>query len=45
MLCVSNLAWKDEEGSADRQVKLKEMGVQKLLHQLITSPDTALFER
>ncbi|CAG7724319.1 unnamed protein product [Allacma fusca] len=45
VLCVSHLAWKDEDGATDRQAKLKEMGVQKLLHQLITSADAALFER
>jgi len=45
VLCVSNLAWKEEPGSAERQVKLKEMGVKDLLHHLITEGDTALFDR
>lgn len=45
VLCVSNLAWKDEEGSVERQTKLKELGVQKLLHSLITTSDQNLFDR
>jgi len=45
VLCVSNLAWKDEEGSSERQAKLKEMGIPKLLHQMITASDQGLFDR
>lgn len=45
VMCVSNLAWKEEEGSLERQAKLKELGVQKLLHSLITTGDQGLFER
>jgi hypothetical protein len=45
VMCVSNLAWKDEDGSLERQAKLKELGVQKLLHSLITTSDQNLFDR
>lgn len=43
--CISNLVWNEEEGALDRQNKLKDMGVDKLLNQLITTNDTALFDR
>lgn len=43
--CISNLIWSEEEGYLERQSKLREMGVQKLLQQLLTTTDTTLFER
>ncbi|XP_064598318.1 armadillo repeat-containing protein 8-like [Liolophura sinensis] len=35
-LCITNLIWNDEEGAHSRQAKLRDMGVQKILHQLQT---------
>ncbi|GFT54197.1 armadillo repeat-containing protein 8 [Nephila pilipes] len=43
--CISNLLWKEEDGSLERQIKLKELGVQQLLQQLLSTSDTTLFER
>ncbi len=45
VICVQNLTWAEEEGSAERQAKLKDMGVYKILQQLLTTTDTALFEK
>ncbi|KAL5006183.1 hypothetical protein ScPMuIL_017341 [Solemya velum] len=42
--CISNLVW-NEEGAYNRQAKLKEMGIQKLLQQLLSTSDTTLFEK
>ncbi|XP_054166382.1 armadillo repeat-containing protein 8-like isoform X2 [Oppia nitens] len=43
--CISNLIWSEEEGANHRQDRLKEMGVHKLLQQLLTTNDTTLFDR
>lgn len=43
--CISNLIWSEEEGANIRQERLKEMGVQKLMQQLLTTNDTTLFDR
>ncbi|CAL1280000.1 unnamed protein product [Larinioides sclopetarius] len=43
--CVSNLLWKEEDGSMERQLKLKELGVQQILQQLLNTTDTTLFDR
>ncbi|XP_064646417.1 armadillo repeat-containing protein 8-like isoform X2 [Lineus longissimus] len=43
--CVSNLIWNEEEGAMERQAKLREMGVQKLLQQLLSTNDTTLFDK
>ncbi|XP_050432318.1 armadillo repeat-containing protein 8-like [Adelges cooleyi] len=45
IFCVSNLVWKEDSGAADRQAKLKEMGIFKLLQQLITTSDSLLFDK
>ncbi|KAL1124505.1 hypothetical protein AAG570_001131 [Ranatra chinensis] len=45
IFCISNLVWKEESGSAERQAKLKEMGVYRLLQQLIMTSDTLLFDK
>ncbi|XP_014290306.1 armadillo repeat-containing protein 8 isoform X1 [Halyomorpha halys] len=44
IFCISNLVWKEESGAAERQAKLKEMGVYRLLQQLIMTSDTLLFD-
>ncbi|XP_055953490.1 armadillo repeat-containing protein 8-like isoform X2 [Argiope bruennichi] len=43
--CISNLLWKEEDGSMERQLKLKELGVQQILQQLLNTTDTTLFDR
>ena len=43
--CISNLVWNQEDSAADRQAKLRDMGVQKLLQSLLTTGDINLFER
>jgi len=43
--CISNLIWNGEEGALERQNKLKDLGVQKLLQQLLTTTDTTLFDK
>ncbi|XP_042872833.1 armadillo repeat-containing protein 8-like isoform X2 [Penaeus japonicus] len=43
--CISNLIWNVEEGAAERQIKLREMGVYKLLQNLMTTTDTGLFDK
>lgn len=43
--CISNLIWNVEEGAAERQNKLREMGVYKLLQNLMTTTDTGLFDK
>ncbi len=45
VLCVHNLSLIEEQGSADRQVKLREIGVYKILQQLLTTNDSALFDK
>jgi len=45
VVCIQNLIWRNDEGSADRQIRLKEIGVFKILHQLLTTTDTTLFEK
>ena len=42
---ISNLVWHSEDGAVERQTKLRDMGVQKLLQTLITTSDVHLFER
>ena len=43
--CISNLIWSVESGAFERQNKMKEMGVDKLLENLLTTTDTALFDK
>ncbi|RWS13007.1 armadillo repeat-containing protein 8-like protein [Dinothrombium tinctorium] len=45
IFCISNLIWNEEDGAIDRQMRLKELGVQKKLQQLLTTTDTTLFDR
>ncbi len=45
VLCITHLAWNEEEGSAERQAKLKQMGIPVLLHNFITGDDQDLFDR
>lgn len=43
--CISNLIWSEEEGANERQTKLRELGAQKLLQQLLSTSDTVLFDK
>ncbi|KAK3083010.1 hypothetical protein FSP39_011619, partial [Pinctada imbricata] len=43
--CISNLVWNEEEGAYNRQSKLRELGVQKLLQQLLSASDPVLFDK
>uniref|UniRef100_T1J6L0 Armadillo repeat-containing protein 8 n=1 Tax=Strigamia maritima TaxID=126957 RepID=T1J6L0_STRMM len=43
--CVSNLIWNEEDGALERQAKLRELGIQKILQQLLTTTDTTLFDK
>jgi hypothetical protein len=43
--CVNNLIWNSESGSVERQTKLKELGVYKVLLKLLETKNDALFDR
>ncbi|KAM5292765.1 armadillo repeat-containing protein 8 isoform 2-T2 [Erethizon dorsatum] len=45
MFCISNLIWNEEEGSQERQDKLRDMGIVDILHKLSQSPDTNLCDK
>ena len=45
IFCISNLVWREEAGSSERQARLRELGVYKLLQQLIMTSDTLLFDK
>ncbi|XP_072571171.1 armadillo repeat-containing protein 8 isoform X3 [Paramormyrops kingsleyae] len=40
--CVSNLIWNEEDGSQERQDKLREMGFVDILHKLTQASDPSL---
>ncbi|KAK3592440.1 hypothetical protein CHS0354_004873 [Potamilus streckersoni] len=43
--CIFNLVWSEEEGAYTRQAKLRDLGVQKLLQQLLSTNDSTLFDK
>ena len=45
VFCVQNLTWAEEEGAGERQARLRELGVYKILQQLLATTDTLLFEK
>ncbi|XP_058043721.1 armadillo repeat-containing protein 8 isoform X5 [Ahaetulla prasina] len=45
MFCVSNLIWNEEEGSQDRQDKLRDIGIVDILHKLSQSSDPNICEK
>jgi len=45
VIAILNLIWRNDEGSADRQQRLKDIGVFKILHQLLTTSDSNLFDK
>ena len=45
VVCVHNLSYAEETGAGERQVKLRDIGVYGILQQLLTTTDTALFDK
>jgi len=45
VICIYNLAFVDEPGSGERQARLKEVGVHKILSKLLTTSDPTLSEK
>ncbi|XP_065202896.1 armadillo repeat-containing protein 8-like isoform X2 [Planococcus citri] len=43
--CISNLVWKEESGSTERQTKLRELGIPALLNRLMNTTNTLLFDK
>ncbi|KAF7649851.1 hypothetical protein LDENG_00134940 [Lucifuga dentata] len=43
--CVSNLIWNEEDGSQERQDKLRDMGFLEILHKLTQASDPNLSDR
>ncbi|XP_017287309.1 armadillo repeat-containing protein 8 [Kryptolebias marmoratus] len=43
--CITNLIWNEEDGSQERQDKLREMGFVDILHKLTQSSDPNLSDR
>ncbi|CAN9498516.1 unnamed protein product [Ophioblennius macclurei] len=43
--CISNLIWNEEDGSQERQDKLREMGIIDVLHKLTQASDPNLSDR
>lgn len=43
--CVNNLIWNSESGAAERQKKLKELGIYKVLVKLLDTKNDALFDK
>ncbi|KAM3608418.1 uncharacterized protein V6R79_024791 [Siganus canaliculatus] len=43
--CISNLIWNEEDGSQERQDKLREMGFVDILHKLAQASDPNLSDR
>lgn len=45
IFCVCNLVWREEAGAAQRQTRLKELGLYRILLQLRHTKDTQLFDK
>ena len=43
--CVLNLSSSSEEGALERQTKLRDLGAQKQLQALLTTPNINLFDK
>ena len=43
--CILNLAWNSEDGALERQTKLRDLGAQKQLQTLLTTPNVNLFDK
>lgn len=45
IFCVCNLVWREEPGAAQRQARLRELGLYQILQQLRCTKDSQLFEK
>lgn len=45
IFCIGNLVRRGEPGVAERQERLREMGVLTILHQLVSTSDSVLFDK
>ncbi|KAG8559007.1 hypothetical protein GDO81_017216 [Engystomops pustulosus] len=45
MFCIANLTWNEDEGSQERQDKLREIGIVDILHKLSQSADPNLCDK
>lgn len=45
IFCIGNLVRRGEPGAVERQTRLREMGVLTILHQLVSTPDSLLFDK
>ena len=43
--CILNLSCNSEEGALERQTKLRDLGAQKQLQALLTTPNINLFDK
>ena len=43
--CITNLVWAGEDGSSERQAKMRDCGILKCLNNLVESSDTDLFHK
>ncbi|XP_034940487.1 armadillo repeat-containing protein 8-like [Chelonus insularis] len=45
IFCVCNLVWREEPGAAQRQARLRELGLYQILQQLRCTKDSQLFDK
>ena len=45
VVCIHNLAYIEESGAGERQARLREVGVHKILGQLLAASDPSLSEK
>lgn len=45
IFCVCNLVWREEPGAAQRQARLRELGLYRILQELRQTKDSQLFEK
>ncbi|KAK0167991.1 hypothetical protein PV327_001836 [Microctonus hyperodae] len=45
IFCVCNLVWREEPGAAQRQARLRELGLYQILQQLRYTKDSQLFDK
>lgn len=45
IFCVCNLVWREEPGAAQRQARLRELGLYRILQQLRHTKDSQLFDK
>lgn len=45
IFCVCNLVWREEPGAAQRQARLRDIGLYRILQQLRHTKDPQLFDK